>query len=144
MSSDDIKTSDGLTLNDFMPHQATAATVDGGYRASAGEAREGLGQIDHKKVIEALQTVHDPEIPINIYDLGLIYEVNRLENGNVHITMSLTAPGCPVAGEMPGHVAEAVATLDGVGRVDVDLVWEPAWTKDRLSEDAKLALDMIW
>lgn len=134
---------DGLRLSDFMPHQATA-TADGGYRASAGKAREGLSVISLEPVIEALQSVHDPEIPVNIYDLGLIYDINRHDNGNVHITMSLTAPGCPVAGEMPGQVAEAVAKLADVGQVDVDLVWEPAWTKDRMSEDAKLALDMIW
>lgn len=130
-----------LELKDFMPHQAEA-TADGGYRASAGEARAGLSQVDLGAVVEALQSVHDPEIPVNIYDLGLIYDINRLDNGDVHITMSLTAPGCPVAGEMPGQVAEAVASVKGVGRVDVDLVWEPAWTKERMSEDAKLALDM--
>ena len=66
------------------------------------------------------------------------------DDGNVDITMSLTAPGCPVAGEMPGQVAEAVAATGAVGLVNVDLVWEPGWTKDRMSEDAKLALDMIW
>ena len=135
--------SDDLSLADFMPHQATA-TADGGYRASAGAARDGLSTIALEPVIEALQSVHDPEIPVNIYDLGLIYDINRHDNGNVHITMSLTAPGCPVAGEMPGQVAEAVAKLADVGQVDVDLVWDPAWTKDRMSEDAKLALDMIW
>ncbi len=126
-----------------MPHQAVA-TNDGGYRATAGGAKDGLGQVSLDKVEAALKTVHDPEIPVNIFDLGLIYEINRFENGNIHITMSLTAPGCPVAGEMPGQVAEAVAKLDDAGQVDVDLVWDPAWTKDRMSEDAKLALDMIW
>lgn len=134
---------DNLTLADFMPHQAVA-TADGGYRATAGQAKDGLGPVDEEKVIAALKSVHDPEIPVNIYDLGLIYEVNRHEDGNVHITMSLTAPGCPVAGEMPGQVAEAVAQVAEVGQVDVDLVWSPAWTKDRMSEDAKFALDMIW
>lgn len=134
---------DNLTLADFMPHQAVA-TADGGYRATAGQAKDGLGPVDEDKVIAALKSVHDPEIPVNIYDLGLIYEVNRHEDGNVHITMSLTAPGCPVAGEMPGQVAEAVAQVAEVGQVDVDLVWSPAWTKDRMSEDAKFALDMIW
>ena len=133
---------DNLTLADFMPHQVVA-TADGGYRATAGQARDGLGQVAEDKVLAALKSVHDPEIPVNIYDLGLIYEVNRFDDGNVHITMSLTAPGCPVAGEMPGQVAEAVAKLAEVGQVDVDLVWSPAWTKDRMSEDAKFALDMF-
>jgi FeS assembly SUF system protein len=85
--------------------------------------------------------VHDPEIPVNIYDLGLIYDVIRQDNGDVEITMSLTAPGCPVAGEMPGQVAEAVAQVESVGNVGVELVWDPAWTPERMSEDAKLALD---
>ena len=132
-----------LGLADFMPHQAKA-TADGGYRATAGAGRDGLGQVDLAAIEDALKTVHDPEIPVNIYDLGLIYEINRADNGNIHITMSLTAPGCPVAGEMPGQVAEAVAKIETAGQVDVDLVWDPAWTKDRMSEDAKLALDMIW
>ena len=92
-------------------------------------------------MITALKTVKDPEIPVNIYDLGLIYDVVRHENGNVDINMSLTAPGCPVAGEMPAQVADAVAGVDGAGRVAVTLVWEPAWTPERMSEDAKLALD---
>ena len=78
---------------------------------------------------------------MNIYDLGLIYEVVRQASGDVDINMSLTAPGCPVAGEMPQQVANAVAALDQVGRVSVTLVWDPAWTPDRMSEDAKLALD---
>ena len=94
--------------------------------------------------IDALKTVHDPEIPVNIYDLGLIYDVDLKDNADIFITMSLTAPGCPVAGEMPGQVAEAVAGVEGVGLVHVDLVWEPGWTKDRMSEDAKLVLDMLW
>ena len=86
--------------------------------------------------------VKDPEIPVNIYDLGLIYDIIRHETGDVSITMSLTAPGCPVAGEMPGQVAEAVAKQTDVGAVDVTLVWDPAWSPDRMSEDAKLALDI--
>jgi FeS assembly SUF system protein len=133
----------GPGLADFMPHQATA-TPDGGYRASAGEARSGLGKVDMIKIEDALKSVHDPEIPVNIFDLGLIYDINRMDDGNIHITMSLTAPGCPVAGEMPGQVAEAVAAIPEAGQVDVDLVWDPPWSKERMSEDAKLALDMVW
>ena len=103
---------------------------------------EGTGSpLAEEAVITALKTVKDPEIPVNIYDLGLIYDVVRHENGNVDINMSLTAPGCPVAGEMPAQVADAVAGVDGAGRVAVTLVWEPAWTPERMSEDAKLALD---
>ena len=79
---------------------------------------------------------------MNIFDLGLIYSVDRKQNGDVYIRMSLTAPGCPVAGEMPGQVARAVADADGVGAVTVELVWEPAWSPERMSEDAKMALDI--
>ncbi len=94
------------------------------------------------QVIAALRTVHDPEIPVNIYDLGLIYDTTIHQDGTVEIEMSLTAPGCPVAGEMPGEVARAVAALPGAGEVTVRLVWEPPWTPELMSEDARLALGM--
>ena len=128
---------DGPSLADFLPDTSS------GYTAYAGTAHgEGAGTaLSEDAVITALKTVKDPEIPVNIYDLGLIYEVLRHEDGNVDISMSLTAPGCPVAGEMPAQVAEAVAAVEGAGRIAVTLVWEPAWTPDRMSEDAKLALD---
>jgi FeS assembly SUF system protein len=93
-------------------------------------------------VIEALCTVFDPEIPVNIYALGLIYDLRIAENGNVGIDMTLTAPACPVAGAMPQQVADTVSAVPGVGEVEVNLVWEPPWTKDRMSEEAKVALDM--
>ena len=128
---------DGPGLADFLPGTSS------GYRATAGTKLEAPGgPADAGAVEEALKSVHDPEIPVNIFDLGLIYEVDRQESGDVFITMSLTAPGCPVAGEMPGQVAEAVAAVAGVGEVTVELVWDPAWTPERMSEDAKLALDL--
>ena len=128
---------DGPGLADFLPDTSS------GYRATAGTKLEApSGQADAGVVEEALKSVHDPEIPVNIFDLGLIYEVDRQKSGDVYITMSLTAPGCPVAGEMPGQVAEAVAAVAGVGEVTVELVWDPAWTPERMSEDAKLALDL--
>ncbi len=95
------------------------------------------------QVIAALRTVHDPELPVHIYDLGLIYDTTILDDGTIEIEMSLTAPGCPVAGEMPGEVARAVAALPGAGEVTVRLVWEPAWTPDLMTEDARLALGMF-
>jgi len=95
------------------------------------------------QVVAAMRTVFDPEIPVNIYDLGLIYETTIHEDGAMEIEMSLTAPGCPVAGEMPGEVARAVAALPGAGEVTVRLVWDPPWTPERMSEDARLALGMI-
>ena len=136
--SDKIKTSDtdNLTLKDFMPD------VSKGFMATAGTKLEGKSdKADEIQIIDALMEVKDPEIPVNIYDLGLIYSIERHRGGDVDITMSLTAPGCPVAGEMPGQVAEKVAELDNVGLVQVTLVWDPPWGPERMSEDAKLALD---
>ena len=94
-------------------------------------------------VIAALRTVYDPEIPINIYDLGLIYDIDLLPEGRVGIRMTLTAPACPVADEMPGVVEERVMQVPGVDEVRVDLVWDPPWGRERLSEDAKLQLGLV-
>ncbi|EKE78113.1 SUF system Fe-S cluster assembly protein [Oceanibaculum indicum] len=117
--------------------------VEEGTTAYAGAPLpEGTAPAPEEAIVEALRTVHDPEIPVNIYDLGLIYAINRQEGGNVHILMTLTAPACPVAGEMPVQVANAVAGVEGVGEVEVELTWEPPWTTDRMSEDAKMALDI--
>jgi len=99
-------------------------------------------KIELSQVISALETIFDPEIPVNIYDLGLIYDIKLLADNNINIKMSLTAPGCPVAGEMPGQVADTIAKIPDVGLINVELVWEPAWTKDRMSEDAKMALEI--
>jgi len=113
------------------------------FKATAGAPLPaGAAVASRDAVIEALRMVYDPEIPVNIYDLGLIYGLDIGDDGTVAVEMTLTAPGCPVAGEMPGQVARAVAAVDGVGEVTVTLVWEPGWTPDRMSEDAKLALGM--
>jgi FeS assembly SUF system protein len=130
---------DDRQLEDFMPGapEGEAAMARAGAPLAAGAA-----PASEETIIDALKTVYDPEIPVNLYDLGLIYRLERAENGDVAIDMTLTAPACPVAGTMPGKVAEAVAAVPGVGEVEVRLVWEPPWTKDRMSEDAKLALDM--
>jgi len=127
---------DGPDLADFLPD------VSAGYIARAGERLAvASGPADPIAVEDALKSVHDPEIPVNIFDLGLIYDIDRRADGDVYITMSLTAPGCPVAGEMPGQVARAVAALDDVGAVSVELVWDPPWSPERMSDDARLALD---
>lgn len=113
------------------------------YVVVKGEALlDGEKQADIKDIIDAIRTVSDPEIMINVYDLGLIYRMDRLVNGDVEIDMTVTAPSCPVAGLMPNQVAEAVSAVAGVGKVTVKLVWEPAWSVDRLSEEAKFALDL--
>ena len=114
------------------------------FSATSGDPlAEGVAVAGEDAVIEALKTVFDPEIPVNIYDLGLIYEIKIDDRGEVKIDMSLTAPGCPVAGDLPGWVADAVANVEGIGEVEVTLVWEPGWTPELMSEDAKLALDMV-
>lgn len=113
------------------------------FKATGGKPLpEGEAVTDKETIIAALQTVYDPEIPVNIYDLGLIYTCEIGETGDVKIEMSLTAPGCPVAGEMPGMVARAVEAVEGTGEVEVTLVWEPQWNPGLMSEDAKLALGM--
>ncbi len=97
----------------------------------------------YDQVVEACRTVFDPEIPVNIYDLGLVYTIEISDESDVRIAMSLTAPGCPVAGEMPGWVAEAVTPIPGVRHVDVDLVWEPQWGMDMMSDEARLELGFM-
>ena len=100
-----------------------------------------MNQLKDKVILE-IKKIYDPEIPVNIYDLGLIYDIKLLADNDINIKMSLTAPGCPVAGEMPGQVADTIAKIPDVGLINVELVWEPAWTKDRMSEDAKMALEI--
>ncbi len=94
-------------------------------------------------VIAALRGVQDPEIPLNIYDLGLIYRLDVNPGGEVAIDMTLTAPACPVAGSMPGQVQAAVEAVPGVNAAQVELVWHPPWTQDRLSDAAKLELGLL-
>ena len=134
--------SENLPLSAFMPHHPSS-DPQAPFTAKAGKKNNTCTRkIELSEVIKCIETIYDPEIPVNIYDLGLIYDINLLENNDIKIKMSLTAPGCPVAGEMPGQVADTIAKIDDVGLIEVELVWEPAWTKDRMSEDAKMALDI--
>jgi len=94
-------------------------------------------------IVAALKTVYDPEIPADIYELGLIYKIDVDDDRNIAVEMTLTAPGCPVAGEMPVWVENAVAAVPGVGQVKVTLTFDPPWDKDRMSDEAKLALGMF-
>ena len=106
----------------------------------------GPSSTDHplyEAIVAACQSVYDPEIPVNIYELGLIYTILVNDDAEVNITMSLTAPGCPVAGEMPGWVADAVEPLPGVKTVDVALVWEPPWGMEMMSDEARLELGFM-
>ncbi len=105
-------------------------------------SKEELDEFTTKLVI-ALKTVFDPEIPVDIYELGLIYKVDVADNKDVAVDMTLTAPNCPVAGEMPGMVKSALELVDGIGGVTVTMTFDPPWTPDRLSEEAKLELNMF-
>ena len=93
--------------------------------------------------VEAVRSVYDPEIPVNIYDLGLVYTIDINDENEVNVTMTLTAPGCPVAGEMPGWVQEAISGVPGVKTVDVSLVWEPPWGMEMMSDEARLELGFM-
>ena len=108
----------------------------------------GLGKKDDavllkERIIEQLKTVFDPEIPVNIYDLGLIYDVIVGEKGYIDVKMTLTTPGCPVAQTFPGTVEQSVLQVEGVDECVVELVWDPPWTQDRMTEAARLELGLF-
>ncbi|MCC2978371.1 SUF system Fe-S cluster assembly protein [Sphingomonas sp. PL-96] len=106
---------------------------------SAGEP----GGAIYDGVIQALKEIYDPEIPVNIYDLGLIYGVDVTEGGHVAVTMTLTTPHCPVAESMPGEVELRVGAVPGVGTAEVNLIWDPPWDPQKMSDEAKLELGML-
>ncbi len=97
----------------------------------------------YDSIVDACRTVFDPEIPVNIYDLGLIYTIDITAENAVKVIMTLTAPGCPVAGEMPGWIVEAIEPVAGVKEVDVELTWEPPWGMDMMSDEARLELGFM-
>lgn len=105
-----------------------------------GETRP---RVNEDAVIGAIATIYDPEIPVNIYELGLVYVVELNAEGRVHIEMTLTSPGCPSAQELPPQVREAVMAVEGVTECDVEVVWDPPWDPSRMSDDARLALNMF-
>ena len=112
-------------------------------QAPAGPAAEAPGGVLYEGVIEALKEIYDPEIPVNIYDLGLIYGVDITDDGHVAVTMTLTTPHCPVAESMPAEVELRVGSVPGVGTVDVNLVWDPPWDPAKMSDEARLELGML-
>jgi len=118
-----------------------AASVDEHKAASALSQAE-LDQLTDQ-LIEKLKSVYDPEIPVDIYELGLVYKVDVSDDRDVLVEMTLTAPGCPVAGEMPGWVEEAIKQIPEVGKVTVELVFDPPWDPSRMSDEAKLQLNMF-
>jgi FeS assembly SUF system protein len=123
-------------LEDFLPNK------NGSYYKEFNHDNFSHKVISDEDVIKCIKTVMDPEIPVNLYDLGLIYSIKIIKN-NVIVRMTLTNPNCPVAGQIPTYVGKSIENLDGLKSIDVRLVWEPAWNKDFMSEDAKLALDIF-
>lgn len=112
--------------------------------ARAGEPlAPGTPPASEEALIEAARSVYDPEIPVNIYELGLIYEMQRTPEGVLKVSLTLTAPGCPVAGVLPGKLAQVLAEVPGAGEVEVHLTWDPPWDPSMMSEAARLDLDMF-
>lgn len=128
---------DDQQLHDNASGDAPATEPSGAQESSL--PREEIARMTDD-IVSALKTVYDPEIPADIYELGLIYRVDIEDDRTVKIDMTLTAPGCPVAGEMPGWVENAVRTVEGVMDVDVNMVFDPPWTPDRMSEEAQIAI----
>ena len=113
------------------------------YKATAGEPLgQGVKKATKDDIITAIKSVQDPELMINIYDLGLIYEINQKENGDVDILMTLTSPTCPLAGDMPKMVSNAVSSVPGTGVITTELTFNPPWGLDKLSEEIKLSMGL--
>ena len=127
----------------IIPPQPETPDLDMVYRATAGSPLgPGAQRATHDDIIGALKAVQDPELMLNVYELGLIYDIKQADNGDVNIIMTLTSPTCPMAGEMPGMVSNAVSSVPGTGVVVVELTFDPPWSIERLSEDIRLMLGM--
>ena len=122
-------------LEDFLPNK------NGSYYKEC-EFQNEVSLINNEQIVECIKTVMDPEIPVNLYDLGLIYSIKN-HNNNIVVEMTLTNPNCPVAGQMPKNVANSIEQKYDIRSIEVKLVWHPKWSKDLMSEDAKLALDIF-
>ena len=124
------------TLKDFLPNNNASYT-------KKFDITDFDHKIDKEEVIDCLKKVMDPEIPVNLYDLGLIYKINIDDQNNIKIKMTLTNPNCPVAGSLPESVGKSLEIINNISSITVEMVWEPKWHKDMMSEDAKLALDIF-
>ncbi len=122
---------DGAMTKDYVAYAGKKLTTDDKARAS------------REQIIEALRTVSDPEIMINIWDMGLVYKIVQEDDGDIKIDMTVTAPTCPVAGILPQQAADAVAALSGVGIVEVKIVWEPAWSFENMTDEAKAMIELF-
>ena len=123
-------------LEDFLPNKKSS------YIRKFNDSNNNI-KIKQEQVIDCIRTVVDPEIPVNLYDLGLIYEIKINDKNDIKIKMTLTNPNCPVAGTMPESVGKSVEKLSNLNSIEVSLVWHPKWHKDLMSEEAKLALDIF-
>ncbi len=123
-------------LSDFLPNKNSNYFIK-------NKQYSNRDKINKEEIIKLVKTVMDPEIPVNLYDLGLIYQINISDNNNIKIKMTLTNPNCPVAGSMPKSVGKSLEKLKNFNTIEVILVWEPKWHKDLMSEEAKLALDIF-
>ena len=123
-------------LQDFLPNKNSS------YLKRFNNSNVNI-KIKKENVIECIRSVMDPEIPVNLYDLGLIYEIEINKSNDVIVKMTLTNPNCPVAGTMPQSVGKSIEKLENLNSIEVILVWHPKWNKDMMSEDAKLALDIF-
>ena len=129
------KSNDEKNLSEFMPKSEDK------HSETFNDFNRNLN-LNESNIIEALKTVYDPEIPVNIYELGLIYKIEVDEKNKVNIDMTLTSPNCPVAESLPNEVKENIKKVEGVSDVNLNLVWEPPWDKDKMSEAAKLELNL--
>ena len=123
-------------LEDFLPDKNSSYIKKFSYSNKSPKIKE-------EQVIECIKKVMDPEIPVNLYDLGLIYEIKINDNNDIKIKMTLTNPNCPVAGTMPESVGKSLEKISNLNSIEVSLVWDPKWHKDLMSEEAKLALDIF-
>ncbi len=123
-------------LQDFLPNNSTS------YLKKFNNSNSSI-TIEEEQVIACIKTVMDPEIPVNLYDLGLIYDIHINDKNDIKIKMTLTNPNCPVAGTMPESVGKSVEKIANLNSIEVSLVWEPKWNKNLMSEEAKLALDIF-
>lgn len=130
-----------MSIND---EEDAASTELPEYIAYAGtELTQGAEKAKMFDIVEKIRTISDPEIPLNVYDMGLIYKIDQRDNGDIYIEMTVTAPTCPIAGELPQQVADALTEVAGTGRIEVKIVWEPAWTPERMTDEAKEMLELI-
>ena len=130
-----------MTDNVITPPLPDLPDMDMAFKVKAGSPlAEGTSHASQEDIIGALKAVQDPELMLNVHELGLIYEIKQQDNGDVYLLMTLTSPTCPMAGEMIEMVANAVSSVIGVGEVTVELTFDPPWTTDRLSEDIKLMM----